>query len=505
MKQRRHKKKSKYWHRNIGRKGYRQRYMRQVFEDPDVNKSGTSYKYVEADEHWNIYDPYNYSYDYTYEIFEKADYYLDYDQQQYNLGILLNDILSTADNPFLNLNKKLGIPDHPGKEEFTVVSSDPKNQSTPIHERLFKFVRRITNLSSDEISSVSSWIQNYIGNPRNIPLVKQVEENVKNLKFTKIVCLFAPFWLRSPLTWDKKEKINIIDHLFVLYDVPEFLYNEWFREGNELRFKWLMWFLLLGQGGSLKKGSDDFQWRIPSRFQKYLWDVPADASPIEACIYAEVMRLGGSESDFVRLLRNPSFVVDPTEFSANESHEKFWYDTVRWLIAQSDQITDEQSGFILEWAMHEYTEAELGRMELGRGGPFSWKGRRLRRVLEQSLEYYRQRSLPYSNYKWNKHGWDWEYEEAHAHKWTFVELTSGEELYLEGKAMRHCVSSYDGRCASGYSAIVSLRYNGGRKVTIELNPRTKQIVQARGAHNKEATDEEKSVIASWMKEVVRVH
>jgi hypothetical protein len=217
------------------------------------------------------------------------------------------------------------------------------------------------------------------------------------------------------------------------------------------------------------------------------------------------MRLGGSESDFVRLLRNPAFVVDPTEFSANESHEKFWYDTVRWLIAQSDQITNEESGFILEWAMHEYTEANLRRAELGRGRPFSWKGRRLRGVLEQSLEYYRQRSLPYSNYKWNKHGWDLEYEEAPAHKWTFIELTSVKDLYLEGKAMRHCVSSYGGRCASGYSVIASLRFNGERKVTIELNPRTKQIVQAKGAYNKEATDEEKSVIASWMKEVVRVH
>lgn len=51
-----------------------------------------------------------------------------------------------------------------------------------------------------------------------------------------------------------------------------------------------------------------------------------------------------------------------------------------------------------------------------------------------------------------------------------VEMLSGRELHMEGEAMRHCVSSYAGKCREGGSRIVSLRIDGSRSSTLELAP-----------------------------------
>ena len=54
--------------------------------------------------------------------------------------------------------------------------------------------------------------------------------------------------------------------------------------------------------------------------------------------------------------------------------------------------------------------------------------------------------------------------------WVARELTSGGELFQEGKEMRHCVSSYANRCAQGDCRIFSLRsLDGALKSTIELS------------------------------------
>jgi hypothetical protein len=255
---------------------------------------------------------------------------------------------------------------------------------------------------------------------------------------------------------------------------------------------------VFGQGGSLKRAGNLFRWNIPNRFQYYLQDAPAHASPTEACIFSEVKRLGGCQIDFARVLQNLAFVIDPTEHSAIGSHTGFWHETVRWLINHRDEITDEQSDLILSWAMHEYTEAEREHTR-----PFSWKGRSVPAVLERSITYRRQVERPWSHYKWNSHAWDWVVDQAPLGRWSFIELTSGEDLFQEGETMHHCVASYAGRCASGYSAIVSVRLDGIRRITVEIDPRTKKVMQARGPFNREAQPEEQEVMWMWMKAMVK--
>src|SRR5258706_10246103 len=68
--------------------------------------------------------------------------------------------------------------------------------------------------------------------------------------------------------------------------------------------------------------------------------------------------------------------------------------------------------------------------------------------------------------------------------WEITELTSGGQLRTEGTALRHCVASYSYSCWKGRSRIWSLRRRKGRSyrsvVTVEVNPASRTIVQARG-------------------------
>lgn len=60
---------------------------------------------------------------------------------------------------------------------------------------------------------------------------------------------------------------------------------------------------------------------------------------------------------------------------------------------------------------------------------------------------------------------------------TAVELTTPEELLLEGQVQRHCVASYAGLCFAGKARIVSLRNAAGERVsTIEFGRVNDQVV-----------------------------
>lgn len=58
---------------------------------------------------------------------------------------------------------------------------------------------------------------------------------------------------------------------------------------------------------------------------------------------------------------------------------------------------------------------------------------------------------------------------AHASEgWEAVELQSSADLTEEGAAMHHCVSSYSGTCREGKSRVFSIRLNGERVSTLEI-------------------------------------
>ena len=67
--------------------------------------------------------------------------------------------------------------------------------------------------------------------------------------------------------------------------------------------------------------------------------------------------------------------------------------------------------------------------------------------------------------------------------------------------MRHCVASYARTCARGAAAIYSLKLDSGsgfdRRLTIEVDARSKRIVQARGRYNAMPQPLDERYLRNW--------
>jgi hypothetical protein len=87
--------------------------------------------------------------------------------------------------------------------------------------------------------------------------------------------------------------------------------------------------------------------------------------------------------------------------------------------------------------------------------------------------------------------------------WEVVELCTQEELRADGEELSHCVSMYGPSCRSGKSAIFSLRIWSEEEriwdpwVTIEVDPRRREVVQIRSVWNLPADRHEIRIIALW--------
>lgn len=69
-------------------------------------------------------------------------------------------------------------------------------------------------------------------------------------------------------------------------------------------------------------------------------------------------------------------------------------------------------------------------------------------------------------------------------KYEFIALNSGQELFIEGVAMHHCVASYASAVLTGKSEVFSVRENGDRIATLEIAERPRKVVQLSGHCNR---------------------
>jgi hypothetical protein len=312
-----------------------------------------------------------------------------------------------------------------------------------------------------------------------------------------------------------------------VYEVPEYLYAEWFSAGRRYNFKWLVWFLILAQGGSLRRlgqyvpsiepeeckvrrychclysAENAVGWSVAKGFQQHLFGLPDNIHTLAAVIMATVKSMGGTENDALRLVRNEAYIIDPTDpvyplYGTDTrvgAEFRFWNETVNWIIRHADEMEDDESQLILNWARHAFTENR----------DFSWRGRSVQASLLRAQEYQRSlevRKAPKVVWEGMDHQLDWHYKDDTV-LWEINEITNSDALYKEGRAMSHCVGSYVHRCTSQRSAIFSLTRNKKRRLTIEIKPETGKIVQAHGKANRAAKKQEDDILWMWYNHCVR--
>lgn len=320
------------------------------------------------------------------------------------------------------------------------------------------------------------------------------------------------FWLRPPQAWTPSDGtrldqlLNLVEHLMGRYPVPEWLRPICLLVGCEDRFRgWESWdapetsddaspwslYLAATQGWklghALQLWAKAHRIELPTSSARFAFEVPRMRT-FDAIIWLKVRTLGGSAEVAGALLENHT--IRYPELFAELVH----------LLNRNPSLVPHARG-IGEWAVHEFTELVSGHRArpVAQGtapGRFSLAGRSAANVLQHANAYFEARSRKVDDMTWESRGWSLEME-LKGITWSFTELTTGAALADESREMHHCVSTYAAGCQEGHSAIVSVRVNGLRVLTIEVAPAKLQVVQVRGSCNRPPTPVESNAVQNW--------
>jgi hypothetical protein len=321
-------------------------------------------------------------------------------------------------------------------------------------------------------------------------------------------------WIRPLRDWRRpshnigRQLRSLIRHLIARYDVPAFLDAAWLEGLTIDAVKYQGWYKHVASGQNIRTAPD---LPIPlTKKQAHLFlRAPDDFDIPSAFRWAVIVDLGGDE----RIVRSILTTWVGTTFELDE----FWLSVFRFFAA-NPMLDPAHHGPIVDFLRHQKFEPSVPNPIADRPGEpalipaqpnLSMKGRTPESVLRAMWEWHR--SLAQDRAKtiavsWGPSGFpgfeckDGAGEDARVYR--IVELLTANELFAEGRAMRHCVASYAGSCTSGRTSIWSLQKSTEtdrrvRMVTIEVSNRPGTIVQVRGRCNRLPTERERALLASW--------
>lgn len=322
---------------------------------------------------------------------------------------------------------------------------------------------------------------------------------------------------RDPQSWHPQLKtrdaarlrLAAARHLYALYPVPEMLEHIWIDDtglgADEVRLR-RQWYVTAARGGSLYKAGAS-AWLTRKEVHAFLH--PSAGLGFEAAFWEAIARsYAGDAAAALRIARSKIARAPRGEVA-------FWRGVVRFFCANPAPVEtiDDLCDYL----------AECRR----RDPDYSLVGRTLpaltRRMQEwhhdiaaiERIEAMRRRahgraaSASTANAVWvGSPLADWEWvpsskdAKAKGERYLVRQLKQAEDLVMESRAMRHCVSTYAGKCIAGRASIWSLRRctkeRIDRLLTIEVDQQA-QAVQVRGLGNRLANADERNVVERWAK------
>lgn len=205
-----------------------------------------------------------------------------------------------------------------------------------------------------------------------------------------------------------------------------------------------------------------------------------------------------------------------TRIATDFAHDEFWVSVLRWLIAQP-MLDPAHHGPIIDYLHHHRFEPSVlnpkahlpDEPRLVPPQPnLNMKGRTPETLLRSVAEWHRGlgRHRSGKDLCWPPSGIaPFRLEEGLAESWrafTITEHLSSRELIEEGRAMGHCVGTYEQSCASGRVSIWTLKVTDAwgqqsRLLTLEVGNQNRQIIQARRKFNKSASPKELAILGRW--------
>lgn len=298
-------------------------------------------------------------------------------------------------------------------------------------------------------------------------------------------------WDRSGLT-EMQQMDSLLKHCFELYPTATFLRATFF----ETNHRYINWYLDLALGKSVFELTG-----FPSMFTKKMaheFTRIDEKYSVEKALSVAIIKSFKPSQVLEALLIN-SFLV-----SQNLTEEKFWLDAVKFF-CKYDFLGHYEFYGVLDYLQHIKNQDPQ----------FTLKGRSFNGLKRLSDEWHGTvylQSVEKRKLVWNSQDVPpFEYsdkdDEETEHKYKIKELCSSVELYIEGMDMGHCVATYDKHCLRGESAIFSLyQYIDEDKlvkrlVTLEIDPKEKEIVQARARFNDRPSKKCISIIKKWAKKM----
>ena len=297
-------------------------------------------------------------------------------------------------------------------------------------------------------------------------------------------------WRRTSHSVDK-QFVSLINHCFVCYPVPPFLYQVWFGTNKTVQQQW---FIDVAQGRNIRHAKG-LPIAMTKKMAHFFGHAPATLTVEEALRWAQAKGMGSSDP--------LAEAIAGSRLSRNEFRaEPFWETVIRFLVQQSDEHAG-QVGEVIDYLAN----------VLDQNTAFSMKGRTWNALWRQTEawheELHRTRKLG-GRYVWEASGiGERLMTQGRGNKtktYTLIELCSSKALAMEGRKMRHCVSGYASVCYQRRSAIFSLRVHDqataeeSTLATIEVDLKQRRVVQAKARFNAPITQRAQQTMKKWAKE-----
>ena len=289
----------------------------------------------------------------------------------------------------------------------------------------------------------------------------------------------------------EKQFVSLVNHCFVHYPVPPFLYQVWFDSKNVIPQQW---FIGVAKGKNIRHAKE-LPIAMTKKMAHFFGQASSTSTVEEALRWAQAKGTGGSN----RLAE----AIASSRLSRNEFRaEPFWETVIRFLVQQSDEHAG-RVGEVIDYLAN----------ALGQDAALSMKGRTRNALWRQTEAWHeelrRTRELG-GRYVWEASGIGerlvTQGKGSKTKTYTLIELRSSKALAMEGRKMRHCVSSYAYVCHKRRSAIFSLRVHDqaiaeeNTLATIEIDLKQRRIVQAKARFNAPITRIAQQMMEKWAKE-----
>jgi hypothetical protein len=329
------------------------------------------------------------------------------------------------------------------------------------------------------------------------------------------MCAYEDNWIRAPEDWhapdDEEVQVvmrSLLEHVFVRYAVPDFLYHAWLVRGD-LRWRERDWFVQLAQGASWRE-LQGLPRTITRRALHECAKAPRDVSIAQGLRWGQVLACGGT-----LLLAN---AVVSSRMAHDMTHDAWWSRLIEKFSAVGNNFT-RYFGLVADLFMemfyleqHEKVTRFLALplKELVAHAWHYWTDALA--ALSVHLPEWQQRSVAQLSCRQQlssmmRQCWRPMLPSSLQRRYVVKhgviemrELTSAAELIAEGRAMRHCVATRSSHCLRNDSSILSITihaYGEEERLTVEVCRETRKVREIRGRYNRQLSPQAWSALEKW--------